>query len=418
MKRIISLLLLAVMTLNLVACTGGTEPETVTCIDLLEDVPADTLGSNVLFDPTDASGVSDFAVRLLQHSAKAGENTLLSPLSVLYALAMTGNGAKEETLRQMEAVLGQPIPVLNAYLEGYSAQLAQMQGALKQANSIWFTDHESFTVEQSFLQTVKNHYDASVYRVPFDDVTCRDINNWVKQKTDGMIPEILDRIPEDAVMYLVNALAFQAKWAEPYDRLQVQPGEFTTEDGTKRPVDMLHSEESHYLELENAIGVMKLYEGGDYAFAALLPNDCTVAELVESLDGAQLERALRDSIQTTVLTAIPKFETGYSTEMSEVLKTMGMPDAFDSNKADFSGLGISDIGDLYISRVLHKTFLSLGEQGTEAGAATVVEIRAEGAIAYPKETKTVFLDRPFVYMIIDTKTCTPIFLGTMMDPSK
>ena len=419
MKRLISFVLLFAMVLPLVGCGGQVPQETIGAVNLLEDVTADTLNHDVEYDPTPgSSGVPGFGVRLFQQSLKPGENTLISPISVLYALAMTGNGAKGETLRQMESVLGMPVSALNPYLEGYTAQVTQNQGSLKLANSIWFTDDKRFTVEKPFLQTVANYYDAGIYQVPFDDVTCRDINKWVEKKTDGMVRDILDQIPQDAVMYLVNALAFEAKWEDAYDESQALEGVFTTEDGKTQDVQMLHSDESLYLEMGNAIGFMKMYAGGDYAFVALLPNDCTVEELVATLDGTQLVQLLENPTKTTVLTAIPKFETGYSVEMSELLQAMGMTNAFDADLADFSGLGTSTAGNIFISRVLHKTYLALGEQGTKAGAATVVEMRDECAVVYPKDTKTVFLDRPFLYMIVDTSTWTPLFMGTMMDPSK
>ena len=419
MKRIIAFVILFALVLPLLGCGAKEQTPTIAGKDLLEGIAPDNILHNVEFDPTPGySGMPGFGVRLLQASLQPGENTLISPLSLFYALAMTGNGARGETLQQMETVLGMPVASLNPYLEGYSAQITQNQGSLKLANSIWFTDDKRFAVEKPFLQTVADYYDAGIYQVPFDEVTCRDINAWVKEKTDGMIPQILDQIPDDAVMYLVNALAFEAKWAETYDQSQVMDGEFTTEDGQKQAVQMLHSEESFYLDMGSAIGVMKMYEGSDYAFVALLPNDCTVEELVNSLDGTQLVQLLENPTKTTVLTAIPKFETAYGTEMSDILENMGMTHAFDGNLADFSGLGSSAAGNIFIGRVLHNTFLSLGEQGTKAGAATVVEMRDECAVVYPEDTKTVFLDRPFVYMIVDTSSWTPLFLGTMMDPAK
>ena len=418
MKRLFVLLLLAAMALNLVGCVRGNVQLTVSGEDLLSDItPNPPADPTVNVEIPGTTGPLGFGLRLLQTSAGEGENILLSPISVLYALAMTANGARGETLRQMEQVMGMSVPQLNSWFYSFDKGLDEKQGALKPANSIWFTDHARFTVEQPFLQTVADYYNADIYRVPFDAVTCRDINSWVNEKTDGMIPQILDEVSDDAVMYLVNALAFEAGWAKTYDRSQVRDGEFTTEEGAKRPVEMLHSEESLYIQVSGGFGVMKYYEGGDYAFVALLPDEGGLAEMIASLDGAELEHALRNPTQTTVLTAIPKFETEYGIEMSGVLETMGMPDAFRGDKADLSGLGSSTRGDLYISRVLHKTFLALGEQGTKAGAATIVEVIDECAVAYSKETKTVFLDRPFVYMIIDTESCAPLFFGTMMDPA-
>lgn len=383
----------------------------------MENITPSTVGGVADLTP-DTSGVPGFALRLFQASMEEGKNTLVSPLSVLYALAMTANGAKGETLEQMEAVLGMPVSQLNEYLYSYLQALGEAEGTLKLANSIWFTDDERFTVEQGFLQTVADYYGADVYRAAFDDATCRDINSWVNQKTDGMIPYILDQIPPEAVMYLVNALAFEAQWQEIYERRQVRDAVFTLEDGTTRDIKLMDSTESLYLETENAIGFIKKYKGGDYAFVALLPNEGTVAELVASLDGAQLTQLLENPRRTTVLAAIPKFETEYSAEMSEVLKAMGMPNAFRADLADLSGLGSSTEGNLFINRVLHKTFISVGEQGTKAGAATAVEVTNECTAVYDKETKTVFLDRPFVYMLIDTQTNTPFFIGTMMDPQQ
>ena len=135
---------------------------------------------------------------------------------------------------------------------------------------------------------------------------------------------------------------------------------------------------------------------------------------MSSLSGEALHQLLADPEIVPVDTAMPKFETRFSTELSQVLTDMGMPLAFDGDRADFTALGRAD-ENIYISRVLHKTFISVAEQGTRAGAATVVEMAKNTAFMPPEEIKTVFLDRPFVYMLVDCDTQTPFFLGTMMD---
>ena len=288
---------------------------------------------------------------------------------------------------------------------------------LSLANSIWFKDDPRFQVEQSFLQTNADYYGADAYKAAFDEATRNDINNWVKEHTDGMIPEILDEIPEDAVMYLVNALAFDAEWQEIYEAHQVWEGEFCLEDGTPRTVDLMHSEENRYLEDELATGFIKYYKDKQYAFAALLPNEgVTVQEYVDSLTGEHLMKLLSNPEKVTVFATMPKFETEYSVEMSEALMEMGMTDAFDYRISDFSRLGTYDADGLNIciNRVLHKTFISVSEKGTRAGAATAVEMVAEGALLI-EDYKTVTLDRPFVYMLIDCQTNLPFFIGTMMD---
>ncbi len=407
---IISLLLVCAMAVNLTGCTmevqakdlmEGITPNNVTALDNLSSQNAD---------------VTDFAIRLFKASEESGKNTLISPLSVLCALAMTANGAEEETLQQMEEVLGMTNEDLNLYLYSYMKNLPQGDKyKLSLANSIWFTEDERFTVNQDFLQANADYYGADIYKAPFNEQTKKDINNWVKQNTDEMIPEILDRVPVDAIMYLVNALAFEAEWSAIYEKNQVREGVFTKEDNTKQNVDFMYGSEGTYLEDENAAGFMKYYKGGKYAFVAMLPDEgVSVSDYIASLTGESVNALLTNPQHTTVYTAIPKFETEYSVEMSEILKNMGMPKAFDPNNAEFEGLGTSNAGNIFISRVLHKTFISVGEKGTKAGAATVVEMD-DGAAAEPQEPKEVYLDRPFVYMLIDCENNIPFFIGTMMD---
>ena len=138
----------------------------------------------------------------------------------------------------------------------------------------------------------------------------------------------------------------------------------------------------------------------------------SVAEYIAALDGTKLRNMLGNAQRGVVKAALPKFETEFKTELSKVLISMGMPLAFDEDNADFSGLGRADV-NIYIGRVLHKTFISVGEQGTRAGAATVVEMLGKNAM--PEVIKQVYLDRPFVYMLIDTQTNVPFFIGTAMD---
>ena len=407
---IISLLLVCAMAVNLTGCTMKVQAK-----DLMEGITPNNVDALDDLSSQNAD-VTDFAIRLFKASNENGKNTLISPLSVLCALAMTANGAEEETLAQMEEVLGMTTDELNLYLYSYMKNLPQGDKyKLSLANSIWFTEDERFTVNQDFLQTNADYYGADIYKAPFDKQTLKDINNWVKQNTDGMIPEILDQIPPEAIMYLVNALAFEAEWSEIYEKHQVKDGEFTKEDGTKQDVKFMYGSEGTYFEDEKATGFMKRYKGGKYAFVAMLPNEgVSVSEYIASLDGESLNALLANPQYATVRTSIPKFETEYKVEMSDILQSMGMTEAFDMYNADFEGLGTSTGGNIYISRVLHKTFISVGEKGTKAGAATIVEMK-DGAAAEPTEPNEVYLDRPFVYMLVDCENNIPFFIGTMMD---
>ena len=206
-------------------------------------------------------------------------------------------------------------------------------------------------------------------------------------------------------------------WAEVYKETRIWQKVFTTEDGQTRDVQLMYSnEDGRFLEDDLATGFVKWYEDYRYTFVALLPNEgVSVEEYVQSLSGEHLRQMLAAPIDHDVVAAIPKFETEFHTELSNVLEKMGMTDAFDTGLADFSRLGNHSEGNLCINRVLHKTFISVAEQGTRAGAATVVEVAPTAAPPGERELKEVILDRPFVYMIWDMGTDTPVFIGTLMD---
>ena len=383
--------------------------------DLMKGVKASVRQENPDALAKGGPTAAEFAVRLFKACGKDGKNTLVSPLSVLSALAMTVNGAEGQTLAEMESVLGMSRDELNSFFLSYAKCLPSGKGyKLSLANSIWFKTTDEFSPSKDFLQFNADYYKAEIYEAPFNDTTLKDINSWVSEKTDKMIPSILKDIPEDAVMYLINALAFDAEWETVYKDIQVREGEFTCGDGTKKTVDFMYGGEHKYLELPGATGFIKYYKEGKYAFAALLPSEGTdLADFIASLSGSELYKALSEPHNATVLTSIPKFEFEYETELSSVLKAMGMADAFDREHADLTGIGTVAPGDrLFINRVLHKTYIAVDEKGTKAGAATAVEVQNATA-APPIDIKEVYLDRPFVYMLIDCETDLPFFIGAM-----
>lgn len=416
-KKITALILCLIFLCAAPVALSGCE--TAQAKDLMEGVQSSDIEVIGNWSGKEADAVTDFGIRIFQQSLQSDGNTLVSPLSVLSALAMTANGAQGQTRTQMEQVFGMPIELLNEYLHSYCSQLPTAQNCqLSLANSIWIKQDPSFTVNKDFLQTNADYYGASLYQSPFDASTKNAINQWVAKKTDGMIEQIVDEIPQAAVMYLVNAMAFDAQWQEVYQSYQVADGVFTKEDGTTQNVELMYSDEHEYLEDENATGFIKYYQDGKYAFVALLPNQgVSVSDYVSSLTGQRLHQMLSQPQDVQVNAAIPKFQSEYSVEMSDILISLGMADAFDAKRADFSGIGSSTEGNLVINRVLHKTFIGVDEQGTQAGAATAVEMTAESAMA-PEEVKMVILDRPFVYLIIDCEANLPLFMGATMEISQ
>ena len=413
MKRIlraaISFVLIICVTVSIFGCSAvGAE-------DLMEGVTARSVEPPLSLDGGNDACV-DFALRLFLASEGAGEdNVLISPLSVMCALAMTANGANGDTLVEMEEALGMSIAELNLYLHAYLASLPSGEKyEVSLANSIWFNSDERLTVNGDFLQVNADYYGADVYREPFDRGTKRDINNWVKNETDGMIPKIIDRIPSDAVMYLVNALAFEAEWASVYEKGEVEDGYFISVEGERQRAEFMYAKEHSYLRDELAEGFLKYYSGGKYAFAALLPNaGVTLAEYLRELDGEGLYSILSSAESRAVRTSLPKFEVEYGCDMVDAIMSMGIEETFIPYVADFSALGESAEGGIHINRVLHKAKIEVGERGTRAGAVTSVEMGDGASGDTPSEIKTVYLDRPFLYMIIDCENNAPLFVGVL-----
>jgi serpin B len=342
------------------------------------------------------------------------ENVLVSPLSIQLALAMTANGANGGTKSEMEGVLADNIPLedLNEYLSSYVGNLPSSEKSkLSIANSIWFRDADYFSVKDEFLYKNASYYRAQIYKAQFDQTTVNSINDWIDKSTDSMIQKVLEQISNDTVMYLINAIAFDAKWEDPISERSVYKDTFVNINSEGKEVDMMYNDGEYlYIETENATGFKKNYEGGDYSFVALLPREgVSINDYIASLDGEEIIDTLSD-IQPSGDGEIrmPKFSYEYGIEMREMLCELGMPSAF-SESADFSNMTNSDV---FISGVIHKTFISVDNEGTRAAAVTVVECKEE--CEYVPDW-SVTLDRPFVYMIVDNETNLPIFIGCLTD---
>lgn len=410
-KRIVSIIAMTGVIFSTTGCSNK-----IKSTNLMKNVKASVVEKKEL-DENFIKQTANFSVKLFQKSVKENENSMISPVSVMMALSMTANGADTATKEEMEQLLagGRSIDELNEFLYAYKNQLpSDADNKLSLANSIWFQDDKDrLNVEPDFLQKNANYYGAEAYESPFDKTTVEDINQWVKDHTGGMIDNMVDKIDKDSIMYLLNAVAFDAKWENPYTKNDVNSGEFTAWDGTIRSVDMMSSNEGLYLDDGTATGIIKNYKGGLYSFVALLPNEgINVNDYLESLTGEHLLSIIENAQSTTVVTRIPKFSYDYTIKMNDALKELGLQTAFDQDTADFSKLGSSSDGNIYIAEVLHKSYISVDELGTKAGAVTKVEMATESAMETRHE---VLLNRPFVYAIIDNNTKLPIFLGTVMD---
>ena len=407
---LISALLAGLFAFNVVGCT-----KTVKAENLLDGVtPQEVAGMEA--DEQFALSQMEFAVKLFKGTASqsGNQNTLISPLSIMLALAMTANGANGETLAQMESVLGMSIADLNEYLYSYARSMPNNEyGSVSLANSVWIKEDENLEVKQDFLQTIANYYEADIFKAPFDNSTVNDINNWVNNKTDGLIKKTLEGVSKDAILYLINTLLFEADWPSVYERSDVLNGTFTAKNGEEQSAKMMRSTEWKYIEPENASGFVKNYKNNAYSFVGILPNEgIDIDDYIASLNASDLLAQLQKPKAYQTKVRLPKFEYDFSIMLNDVLKNMGMHLAFDMGYANFNKMAkyYGDQGNVYIGNVLHKTSITVAEKGTRAGAVTVIEM--DGCTSAPPEIiKYVYLDRPFVYMIIDNQTKTPIFIG-------
>lgn len=367
-----------------------------------------------------AAAEMNFGVEMLKKSYDPSANLLLSPVSVSTALAMTANGADNETRKEMESVLGGDLTInqLNSYLAYYADHLPNTKDEkVYMANSIWFKNIEKLKILNSFLETNKKFYNAEIYKTDFSESTVKDVNSWVSKNTRGMIPTLVSKKDLDPklMMMLINTLYFEADWNVPYDNSYKTS--FTDIKGNEHTVDMMSHEEYKYYDLGNAQAFKKPYKG-NYSFVGILPNeDVDFNEYIESLDAAKLSEGLKVSEDPSTFelrVSIPKFKYSYSKSLKEVLKDMGMQKAFDKLNADFSkmnDLTVPNAEPLYIDDVLHKTKIELTEKGTRAAAVAAVMMWPASAMP-TKKVINIRLNRPFVYMIVDENN-VPAFIGAV-----
>lgn len=371
---------------------------------------------------------ADFSFMLMNHAIAADRaagkqtNVLLSPDSVLTAMAMTENGAAGSTLTEMENTLARGFTAqeFNLWLSGLNRRLEDSdQYIYNVSNSIWAREG-MVDVREDFLQKNLDLHRAEFWTSPFSSETVSDINAWVYNHTRNMIDNIISELSEDARMVLVNTVAFEGQWMEPFSNSAVSNGEFTNADGTKKTVKMLHDCEYYqYFELNGGRAFVKYYkandaksQGASIAFVGMLPPDGMSADdYLSSLDGKSFVETFNSRKSTKVNLTLPKFKDDYDIALEEILQDMGIVTAF-TNNADFSAMHnpTPETPALRIDKVLHKTHIELDQNGTKAAAATAVIMEKATAIMHETIQELRF-DRPFAYAIVDVDSGMPLFIG-------
>lgn len=396
-------------------------PAKVYASDLMKDITPQKVEASLLNDNF-LKSTADFSFELFKKSYTKGENSLISPTSVYLALGMTANGADGNTLKEFEALLGKyniSIKDLNIFYNSLVKELtASTAGKVNISNSIWYRQDKNLNIKKDFLQTNANYYSASAYQSDFNSKrTVDDINNWVKNNTNNLIDKIIDKIDSNTIMYLINTVYFEDQWQNPYTNKDVRKAPFILEDGKSKTADFMFSEEYGYLKDDKAQGFIKPYKKGNYSFVALLPNEgVSIDSYVNSLSGEAFINLLKSKSNETVTAGLPKFKSEYKIGLVEPLKQMGLKECFEEGKANFTKMAVSNPGEIYVSDILHKTFITVDTEGTKAGAVTKIEMQTKGM--HPVDVHNITLNRPFVYAIVDNETNLPLFIGTVTDPEK
>jgi len=363
-----------------------------------------------------------FGIKLFKEVLQAEEpetNVMISPLSVSLALAMTYNGADGDTKAAMEETLeltGLTVDEINTNYKLLIDALVSVDPKvlLSIANSIWYK--HTFPVEQDFLTVNQNYYYAEVSPLDFlDPDAVNIINNWIADKTNDLITKVLERIPADAVMYLINAIYFKGIWKFEFDEAETEEEPFYLSNGTTKDVPMMIQEASvNYLSNDLIQAVELQYGYGNYSMIILLPQyNKTLDDIINELNNENWNSWLSEFYEAEkVQIHLPKFKFEYEDSLNNELISMGMGIAFDPYNADFSK--INPARQLYISRVIHKSFIEVNEEGTEAAAVTVVEI-CETTSGVPTYI-TFNVNRPFLFAIREKDTNTIIFIGRVMEP--
>lgn len=350
---------------------------------------------------------------------KGSGNVLISPFSVSTALSMTLNGAAGQTFQDMRRTLGFGDKTILQINDTYLKLMSEMvtvdsRVVLEIANSVWV--EKQFQPKESFINALMEFYDAGARTIDKTDPSAvKMVNDWIARETHDKIKDMLDKLNPDMVMLLINAIYFNGKWKYTFEKSDTKDETFYVNGSNPEQVPMMHiNTDLNAARIDNVTIAEIPYGQGNFSMIVVLPEEGTGTE---GIAGALTQSVWQNWMTTlesnehNVSLAMPRFKYEYKRNLNDDLKNMGMGIAF-TDLADFSN--ISDL-TLMISRVLHQSFIENNEEGTEAAAATVVEITLTSINPEPM-IFNVTLNRPFLYFIKEYSTGTILFAGRVDDP--
>lgn len=382
-------------------------------------LPRELTANEKLLVEADHSFSYDIFSRIVE--TDSSDNIFISPLSVSMALGMTLNGADGETATGMRETLNLQGMDQQSINKAYSSLIELLASAdpkvkMKLANSIW--SRKGFAVQEKFIEDCKEFFNARIDSLDFSDPSAAEtINQWVSENTEGLIEKIIDgEIPDDIVMYLINAIYFKGDWQYQFDPEKTTSKEFATKDGATE-VDMMMQKGELAAYVSDEVQLLDLPYGDSlFTMTLMMPadKDTPITEFVQNdLTAENFDRWVSNLSTQETNIEVPKFELEYKITMNDVLAAMGMGQAFDPHNADFSN--INPNVQLFIDEVKHKSFVKVDEKGTEAAAVTSVGI---GTTSAGPKIRTIKFNRPYVFLIRERTSGAVLFMGKVNNPSK
>lgn len=381
-----------------------------------DPVPIDLTEAQAIIIESGNEFAFDIFGKVLENAGPV-QNLMISPLSISYALSMTLNGATGETRDAMQEALrinGIDQETLNKSYKALTSALLTIDKRvlISIANSVWTED--DFEVKKAFIDVLTSYYDAESKAFDIGDPSAPGLmNSWIEEKTNGLIKEMIDQLPDNTVMLLINAIYFKGQWKLQFDESKTVDEAFFKNGNSQVTVPMMKQKKDFNVFEGNGFKIAEFpYGQGNYVMDVILPDDKEgLSSTLALINNGDYELWVNQMAEREIEVSFPRFKYGFKRTLKDILSDMGMGIAF-TEFADFSN--ISEQYDLLLNDVAHQTFIETNEEGTEAAAATVVTVGTESMPPPPIEFR---MDHPFLYIIRETSTNSILFMGRVSDPS-
>lgn len=413
MKTITKILAFVLFSIIIVCfCVGCTKPSKPQIVEPNYKEPnLSQPQDDVLLNEAYQNSIAEFSFNLFK-TLSTDENACISPLSVYLAFACLTNASNGETLNQIASAMELTPEEINEYCS-YLMHLYQGDESnaevVKIANSVWFK--ESFAPKQSFVDDAFSIYDADIIKTNFDNETVKQTNAWISEKTNGLIKKMVERYGANTIMQIINAIVFEDDWSRP---LNETTKKFTNSDNSQKYVEGGYRSISRYYESESAEAFKIGFKNSRFSFVGIRPKG-DIDEYLSAFDASEYNNLMNNpnNDYDKVNIFIPFFNLDYEKSLVKNLKSLGIVDAFNPILSDFSrGWDNSEL--IYVSEVKHKTHFELSKDGVKAAAVTIIGMDATSAgPGYERKERDLFLDKPFIYMIVDNEYNVPLFIGNI-----